>query len=575
MNSDSMDSSSSSVGAGESSESDQDLLRNTWRNNQIKIHSSASTNTSTLSAQSQVLGNLDLLQSIFVFFHSGVETVARIPMPDSKHLLLASLTCKTFFEPAMNVLWRAMDSCVPLLRLIPALTKEEKVYTMDGIIHEADLQRLSLYGRRTRRLDLLDRTHPVSPYIYTCLLQLSHSHLFPALRQLIIPDLADIADEDYPGLFLIPSSILIELSISSIEIHTGSIAASFLQNVYMKSPTLQKLVLTGYLTGSADLLNYVNRFVNLETLKIDCWYTELPGDTLEHFSKLPCLKTLRIGFDDDSSFVPPSSKPSFETLHDLDISASASQILVILRHMVLQCLKGIQVHITSLGNGASQASLGECVQQISIATTATQSLKTVWITSADASVVIPASELRWLVQAQTTHIDISVDLISCEMIGLLSPNSGLQTIEKLVLRSGRGNGKVLGIRTINLVGWLQSLGLFPNLKYLAVAITLRMNAPSLKAMRERLQVPTTCHELQELAFLPFNDSRKMLTVAGSATVENAFVLARYINHFCPHLRKLDFSKVIEIDSDWRKGVEVMVKGLQEKGETKHTCQDKK
>lgn len=78
--------------------------------------------------QSQVLNDPDLLELIFSFFHvrtppqSGPESLARrISFPDSQHLLWASLASKAFHDPAMDVLWRSLDSWLPLLRLISIL----------------------------------------------------------------------------------------------------------------------------------------------------------------------------------------------------------------------------------------------------------------------------------------------------------------------------------------------------------------------------------------------------------------------------------------------------------------------
>jgi len=46
----------------------------------------------------------------------------RIRFPDSAHLLQASLTCKDFYDPTMNVLWETIQSWSPILRLISVVT---------------------------------------------------------------------------------------------------------------------------------------------------------------------------------------------------------------------------------------------------------------------------------------------------------------------------------------------------------------------------------------------------------------------------------------------------------------------
>ncbi|KDR77258.1 hypothetical protein GALMADRAFT_437594 [Galerina marginata CBS 339.88] len=88
-----------------------------------------------VSAQSQVLEDPNLLELIFLSFGihttgfvSGIASGRQIPAPDSQHLLWASLACKNFFNPAMDVLWKVMDSWLPLLQLLPTLKKSQNLY---------------------------------------------------------------------------------------------------------------------------------------------------------------------------------------------------------------------------------------------------------------------------------------------------------------------------------------------------------------------------------------------------------------------------------------------------------------
>lgn len=44
------------------------------------------------------------------------------PIPtDRKTLLSAALACKAFSSPALDVLWRNMDSAIPLLKILPII----------------------------------------------------------------------------------------------------------------------------------------------------------------------------------------------------------------------------------------------------------------------------------------------------------------------------------------------------------------------------------------------------------------------------------------------------------------------
>ena len=62
------------------------------------------------------------------FSHLQVEN-------DKKHqwLLNVALTCKDFLDVALNALWEELDSLVPLLKLLPALQVEDKVYVCENV----------------------------------------------------------------------------------------------------------------------------------------------------------------------------------------------------------------------------------------------------------------------------------------------------------------------------------------------------------------------------------------------------------------------------------------------------------
>jgi len=69
-----------------------------------------------LQSTKMVLHNLELLERIFQYL-SGFK----------KSLVSASLTTKTFSEPAFNVLWYEIESILPLCRVLPTFEKR-----MDG-----------------------------------------------------------------------------------------------------------------------------------------------------------------------------------------------------------------------------------------------------------------------------------------------------------------------------------------------------------------------------------------------------------------------------------------------------------
>lgn len=78
-----------------------------------------------ISQMKDALENADILERIFEYFQDKIVIDTQYEgdvLPSTRHnLLSASLTSKTFFEPAMNVLWRHMMSLSPIFKLIPTL----------------------------------------------------------------------------------------------------------------------------------------------------------------------------------------------------------------------------------------------------------------------------------------------------------------------------------------------------------------------------------------------------------------------------------------------------------------------
>jgi len=75
--------------------------------------------------QLQVLQNLDLLELIFSFLEWGLYSDCSAVKRND--LLYAALTCTSFFDPVMNVLWRRLPSLVPLLNLLPTYDRHRHV----------------------------------------------------------------------------------------------------------------------------------------------------------------------------------------------------------------------------------------------------------------------------------------------------------------------------------------------------------------------------------------------------------------------------------------------------------------
>jgi hypothetical protein len=81
--------------------------------------------TGNVTAKDSFLKNPELMA--MTFSHLQCRGYVRI-RKSRQRLLNAALTCKDFLDVALDALWEKMNSLVPLLKLLPALQIEDKVY---------------------------------------------------------------------------------------------------------------------------------------------------------------------------------------------------------------------------------------------------------------------------------------------------------------------------------------------------------------------------------------------------------------------------------------------------------------
>ena len=75
---------------------------------------------------------------------SAAELVDRIARNMDSDRLNMALACKTFYEPAMNALWRKMDGVEPLVRCLPPRLLTNGGDTESDLV---SLMVLIIYGR--------------------------------------------------------------------------------------------------------------------------------------------------------------------------------------------------------------------------------------------------------------------------------------------------------------------------------------------------------------------------------------------------------------------------------------------
>lgn len=73
--------------------------------------------------------NPDILDEICEYLHDEQDNNSTEAARTSKqNLLWVALTCKAFLEPALDRLWRSLDSLFPLLRILPSFTQSDGTY---------------------------------------------------------------------------------------------------------------------------------------------------------------------------------------------------------------------------------------------------------------------------------------------------------------------------------------------------------------------------------------------------------------------------------------------------------------
>lgn len=69
----------------------------------------------------RVLWNSDILSHVFEYLGMDDGSPSEEEGTGRKHLYWAALTCKTFVDPALDVLWRSMRSLMPLIQILRPL----------------------------------------------------------------------------------------------------------------------------------------------------------------------------------------------------------------------------------------------------------------------------------------------------------------------------------------------------------------------------------------------------------------------------------------------------------------------
>ncbi|PPQ80654.1 hypothetical protein CVT25_001635 [Psilocybe cyanescens] len=495
-----------------------------------------------MSPQAQLIGTFELVELIFSFFDSPIEVKG-----SRKTLLNAALTCKAFFNPAMDILWSSIDSWTALLKLIPKVQylpsggMRTNLFTTTDVLDEDDLQRLCLYSQRVKCIRFSNFTEFVSTHIYSSIKHLSPNNIFPNLAKLHIDDIGGLYMDNLNGLSIIPSPSLFSLHIGGI---TPPTEAKYISDV-----TLLGQFSNIILKRLADFTMLEILFLQIQTAALDIDFI------LETCSTLTKLKHFTLSLNAQLSMTNAHSKRPFvfDALQKVLLSGSAFCISYVLQVMRSVKLEKVGLNILILGSGGSPISIKECFERCS-RRDFTPCLRSVEI-RADRTVPIHWENLKqpW---RKLRHFKSQVDCLSESKINELLRSGSWERLRTLKLEICRVNSGESGLWLYDLVVFAQNC---PALQTLAISLSKIVHGP------EDIQVLESCfsenelwsnHGLENLEILPMalypND---LANGVFNNTMKDALVVSRFIFELFCDIRQLTFSGPTNM---WFQGVNAMV-----------------
>ncbi|KAG6905335.1 hypothetical protein DXG01_003391 [Tephrocybe rancida] len=274
------------------------------------------------SSSAQSLG-YDILTEIFENLNDPIDGPPSPRLRSKQQLYRAALTCKAFRDPALDALWKYMDTITPLLQMLPAVEIINNTYTLCEEIQDADLQRFTSYSKKIRVFALQNHLPSISPFA------LSRMTLLPSLKKLICVSLNFLMMPATPFL-LSPTLETVELRDISVN-HTN--VRPFMYAMQQIVPDLKYFVIRG--PSSPQTWEHLLQFRHLCSLELS-GIVDLP--LFRQLSALPELRGLVI---DMQSSPPLLARPqsaanmmiAFSQLRTLSITGNLFTIASYLEHM--------------------------------------------------------------------------------------------------------------------------------------------------------------------------------------------------------------------------------------------------
>ncbi|KAG1790519.1 uncharacterized protein HD556DRAFT_695181 [Suillus plorans] len=242
-----------------------------------------------------------------------------------KHSSLPSLasTCRAFEHPALNALWRDLESVKPLVKCLPdeLFGSDEGGVALQEPLDDRMWHTLFKYTSRVRSITVPDDMEAINPL---CLLILSCSSapasLFPNLRKLKWYASGTHCAADFLRMVFVPSLLDLNMDIPS----ASSAFFSALSSLGTSCPRLQNMSLNyGFRThilsfnASPFITRPICQLHHLHTLSV----CDLGIQGIEHLTELRVLESLSLKFTIPSAWETVDlSFPGFHNLQSLSLS---------------------------------------------------------------------------------------------------------------------------------------------------------------------------------------------------------------------------------------------------------------
>ncbi|KJA23498.1 hypothetical protein HYPSUDRAFT_215086 [Hypholoma sublateritium FD-334 SS-4] len=531
-------------------------------------------------AASKLFQNEDLIPIILsfldpeAFYGNGIWDMEPSTRKD---LRSAALACKSFFQPAISLLWRKLDSLMPILKLISSfVTEDDIIYTMGSTtIMPEDQQLLNLYSMHVRYLCLANFDKIIRGHV---LHRLSHltPPLLPNLQSIYIPNLD--RSMDYRGhettdvVVLSLVRTLTTLSISGIDVVKEEDVASYLSILDEKKALLQDVHLGGFLTH--DTLTLLNRFSNIKFLDLNLKGVDFGSTVILAWSSLPFLTHLTIHLDSDSDYElelgrnAAGNAPNFQALQRLQFGGLPAEALKFFQSIgISETLSCIALDISSESAPSwaadfafvQSATLSDCITECARIGTS--------LTRLDLRVA-PANEFTTLSDPILSEKSILALSSGCRklrhisIIGAILLAANDYTIDRVC-----ANGDWKHLRFLRLPDGVNNMSLS-----LSSLNTLAINCPDLEDLKMSVDFRKTNHELldnernmglrsphglQRLCLGKHkSDAPGVDNVVDITTMEMIIGISRFIEYLFPNLNleTITFASTSPVDQKWWKSV---------------------